>query len=187
MKKLILILIGSIAIGACTNSERIARDQAAADSTISLLDTTNKAQVYTADVDLTGDEKVFLLNASLSAQRLHEFSHLGSQRAADKLVRAQAAKMEGEYGKMHSDLQAIAKGKGLLLTNNEIKELEVLKGLSGIPFDRKFNEFILMEHITMINQLNSGVNLSNSAIKNFAANSLPLANENNNSMAKILR
>ena len=187
MKKLILILIGSIAISACTNSERIDRDQAAADSTLPLLDTTNKAQVYTADVDLTGDEKVFLLNASLSAQRLHEFSHLGGQKAADKDLRAQAKKMEADYSKMHSDLQAIAKGKGLLLTNNEIKELNVLKGLSGIAFDRKFNEFILMEQATMIDQLNNGLGLANSAIKNFATNSLLLANDNNNSMAKILR
>ena len=187
MRKLAFILMASLAVTACTISERTDRDRTAADSTLPLLDTTNKAQAYTADVDLTGDEKVFLLNASLSAQRMHEFSHLGGQKAADKDLRAQAKKMEEEYSKIHSDLQAIAKGKGLLLTNNEIPELAVLKGLSSIAFDRKFTEFILMEHANLVEQLNSGFNLKNSAIKNFATNSLPLVNENNSNMAKILR
>ncbi len=187
MRKLAFILIASLAFTACTNSEREHRDNAAADSTLPLLDTTNKAQTYTADVDLNGDEKVFLLNASLSAQRMHEFSHLGGQKAADKNLRTQAKKMEEEYSEMHSNLQAIAKGKGLLLTNNEIPELAVLKGLSGIAFDRKFNEFILMEHANLVEQLNVGLTLPNADIKNFATNSLPLVNENNSNMAKILR
>ena len=119
MKKLTYILITSLALSACSNSERESRDIAAEDTTLQLLDTTNKAQVYTADVDLNGNEKVFLLNTALSFQRLTTFTHLAMQRTTDQKLNAEAKQMETAYSKMLTDLQSIAKGKGILLTMNK--------------------------------------------------------------------
>lgn len=188
MRKLAFILVASLAFTACNDTEkRDHRDNAATDSTLPLLDTTNKAQAYTADVNLNGDEKVFLLNTSLSAQRLYEFAHLAGQRAKDTGLRNQAKKMENQYSKMHSDLQAIAKGKGLLLTVNEISELKTLKEMSAADFDTKYTELILLEHANLVKQLDNGLTLPNADLKNFATNALPIANDNNSNIAKILK
>lgn len=113
MKRIIFILLTSAALAACTNSNREHRDNASTDSTLPLLDTTNKAQTYTADVNLNGDEKVFLLNVSLTTQRITEFTHLASQRATDLNLRKQAKKIESEYSKMLTDLQALLKEREL--------------------------------------------------------------------------
>ena len=188
MKKLTAILIAILATTACTNSERAHRDVAAVDTTLPLLDTTNKAQVYTADVNLNGDEKVFLLNASLSAKRIIEFSHLASQRAKNTNLRNQATKFAHQYNTMLTHLESLAKGKGILLSTNEtIGELEVLKKEQGANFDKLYLDLILVEHANLIQQLDNGSKLVNEDIKNFATNGLTIVNRNNSDIAKILK
>ncbi len=188
MKKIIFILITTVVFSACTNSNREHRDNASTDSTLPLLDTTNKAQTYTADVNLNGDEKVFLLNSSLTAQRIVEFTHLASQRATDLNLRKQAKNIESEYGKMLTDLQAIAKGKGIeLSTNQPAEELQTLQNEPSANFDQLYVQLILKAHANLIQQLNMGEKLPNQAIKNFSSNSLIVANKNNSDFAKILK
>ena len=188
MRKLAFILVASLAFTACNDTEkRDHRDNAATDSTLPLLDTTNKAQAYTADVNLNGDEKVFLLNASLSLQRLAEFAHLASNSAADASLRNQATKMDKEYSKMLKDLQAIAKGKGLMLTKNDISELGVLKTQEQTAFETKYSELILQEHANLTKQLDNGTKVANADIKNFANNALTIVDQNNRNIAKALK
>lgn len=187
MKKLTAIFLAILATTACTNSERTHRDDAAVDTTLPLVDTTDKAQVYTADVNLNGDEKVFLLNASLSAQRIREFSHLASQQATNLDLRSQAKKFTHQYSTMLTHLKAIAKGKGILLTNEIAGELEILKKEQGANFDKLYVNLILVEHANLIQQLDNGIKLANEDIKNLATNGLTIVNRNNSDIAKILK
>lgn len=188
MKKLTYILIASLALGACTNSERTDRDTAATDTTLPLADTTNKAQVYTADVDLSGDEKVFLLNSSLSANRIIAFANLAKQRAKNTELRNQATKLSHQYNTMLMHLEVIAKGKGVLLSPNEkIGELEVLKKEQDAGFDKLYSNLILVEHTNLIQQLDKGSKVANEDIRNFATNGLTIVNRNNSDIAKILK
>ena len=188
MNKLTYILLLSLVLTACTNSERDHRDNAAVDTTLPLMDTTNKAQVYTADVNLSGDEKVFLLNTSLITKRLNEFAHLAAQSAKNSALRNQADKFEKQYGEMLTNLEAIAKGKGVLISNNETTaELSVLKKEQDANFDKTYTQLILVEHANLIQQLENGSKLENVAIKNFANNAITIVNLNNSDIAKILK
>lgn len=188
MKRLTYILITVLAVTACTNSERTKRDAAAADTTLPLVDTTNKAQVYTADVDLNGDEKVFLLNSSLSAQRMIAFANLANQRAKNVDLRNQATKLAHQYNTMLIHLESLAKGKGILLnTTDAIGELAVLKKEQGASFDKLYANLILVEHTNLIQQLYNGSKVANEDIRNFASNGLTIVNRNNSDLAKILK
>jgi putative membrane protein len=188
MKRLAYIMITVLAVSACTNSERTDRDTAATDTTLPLADTTNKAQVYTADVDLSGDEKVFLLNSSLSAQRMIAFANLAKQRAKNTDLRNQATKLAHQYNTMLMHLELMAKGKGISLnTAEKIGELEVLKKEQDASFDKLYTNLILVEHTNLIQQLDKGSKVANEDIRNFATNGLAIVNRNNSDIAKILK
>lgn len=186
MKKLAFTLLASFILISCSNSERDHRDQAAADTTSPQLDTTNKAQTYTADVNLNGDEKVFLLNSSISVHRIVELTHLASQKANDRNLRGQAKLLETGNRKMLDDLKAIANGKGIQLTNDEPKEIKILNEMPKNLFDKEYIKLILLEHANLIQELEKGSKLTNTNMKNFAVNSLPTVNKNNSDLAKIL-
>lgn len=188
MKRLAYMLITVLAVTACTNSERTDRDVAATDTALPLADTTNKAQVYTADVDLNGDEKVFLLNSALSAQRMIAFANLAKQRVQNTDLRNQATKLAHQYNTMLMHLELMAKGKGILLSTTEtIGEVEVLKKEQGANFDKLYANLILVEHANLIQQLGNGSKVTNEDIRNFANNGLTIVNRNNSDIAKILK
>lgn len=188
MKKLTSILLLSLAFLACTNTDdREHRDNAAGDTTLPSMSTTNKAQIYTADVNLNGDEKVFLLNAHLSLQRLSEFAHLGSNRAISQGAKDQSVKMHKQYSKMLGDLEEIAKGKGLILSSNEITELPILRGQAKTVFMTKYVELLLKEHANLTTQLDNGTRLANANIKNFSNNALTVVDQNSRNIATALK
>lgn len=188
MKRLSYILLSVLALTACTNSERADRAVAATDTVLPIADTTNKAQVYTADVGLTGNEKAFLLNAALSAKRINAFAHLATQQAKSTDLRNQAAKFAHQYNTMLIHLETLATGKGISLGNTEkIAELAVLKKEQGDQFDQLYTKLVLAEHANLIQQLNNGSKVANNEIKTFASSGLNIVNRNNSDMAKLLK
>lgn len=123
----------------CHPSEREHRDKAA-EPVDSAIDITTKAKVATADIDMDGAEKAFVISTYSQSLYVTELANIAAK-SSTAALRDFAKKITPSYQKMIIDMEKIAKGKGLLLERNlsetQQKELNAIKELSSPTLDQQ--------------------------------------------------
>jgi len=175
------IIAATIIIQACGNADRKDRDQEATLIADSLSDSTARAQAATADVDLNGDEKIFILTAASGGMMEVESANAALLKTKNPQIQAFARQMLKDHNKTNNDLAAIARGKGISppLTLNEAqqKHLAQLKTLSGRTFDTQYMTMMIADHQKTVALFGQGSQLPDGDLKTFAANALPVIGE----------
>ncbi|WP_185960626.1 DUF4142 domain-containing protein [Pedobacter westerhofensis] len=169
------ILVITISVS-CQNKNRNNRDAAATVITSIGTDTTKRAQIYTSDVDLQGNEKLFILEAINGAMFDVEIATMVARKTRDPLVKSFAEKMIAVSTKANNDLVSIAKGKGIspptVQSEENMAQLMVFKTVSDRFLDKAYVKLVItsLAHSDML--FGNAVTFKNNAIKTFAINSL---------------
>lgn len=172
----------------CNPSGREHRDKAAepVDSTV---DATTKAKVSTADIDMDGAEKAFIISTYSQGLYTIELTNIAAKSQYGAL-RTFAKKIAPNYQKMISDMERIAKGKGLLLERNisaaQQKELDALKELSSPTLDQQLLQKLQSLQATFTTLFKEGQQLQNADLKNYASNALAIIHQQQAETTKLV-
>jgi putative membrane protein len=168
--------------GSCQNENRNNRDKAATNVTDTTMDTTARAQMYTSDVDLQGNEKLFFLSAINGAMLDIEAGTMAERKTKDPLVKAFAHKMVVAATKANKNLGLIAKGKGIspptVLSEENLSQMAALKTVSGELFDKTYVKLATQSLAAADLLLGKAATFKNDDIKTFAINSLSDVQQN---------
>ena len=178
MKKITTL---SMALGfslalACNSADREHRDGPVAPSD-SIIDATTKAQVSTADVNVDGAEKAFII--SIYSQSLYT-TELATIAAKSQMpaMRNLAKEITPSYQKLMTDMEKIAKGKGMLLERNlsksQQKELNAIKELASPTLDQQVLQKLQTLQAAFTSLFKEGQNLHNTDLKNYANNAIKI-------------
>ena len=173
-----IMILGATAtlmlVTSCSSSDREHRDTAA-ESIDTNIDATTRAQVSTADVDMDGAEKAFLISTYSQSLYAIELT-TAAAKSKDEALRSFAKQLTPSYQKMVVDLEKIAKGKGLSLERNlsdaQQKELSAIKELSSPTLDQQILQKLQSLQAGYTTLFKEAEHLANTALKNFAKNSL---------------
>lgn len=172
----------------CNPSERDHRDQAA-EPVDSAIDATNKAKISTADIDMDGAEKAFIL--SVHSQNLY-VSELTTIAAKSKHagLRAFVKKIAPDYLKLTDDVELIAKGKGVLLerklSDTQQKEINALKELSSPTLDQQILQKLQSFQAAYTTLFEEAKNLTNADLQNYAKNASVIIKQQQAETTKLI-
>lgn len=173
---------------ACNPAEREHRDTPAAPAD-SIIDATTKAQVSTADVNVDGAEKAFII--SIYSQSLYT-TELATITAKSQMpaLRTLAKNITPSYQKLIADMEKIAKGKGMLLERNlsksQQKELNALKQLSSPTLDQQVLQKLQTLQAAFTNLFKEGQHLTNTDLKTYASNAIKTIQQQQGPTTKLL-
>jgi len=174
---LLLLPVMILSLGACRNGDRNQRDQAATTVADSTSDTTQRAQAYTSDVDLNGNEKAFILSVADDALLETEAAALIIQKTKNQAVSGLAKQIIKGYTKAGKDLTMIAKGKGLaiqtVLSQDHQAQVTSLKALSGLALDKAYISLVIRTHSHNEDLFGKAAIFKNKDLRIFALNFLP--------------
>jgi predicted outer membrane protein len=174
---LLLLTVTMVSLGSCQGGDRNHRDQAATTVADSTSDTTKRAQMYTSDVDLNGDEKAFILSVSDDALLEAEAGTLIVQKTKNPMVKSLAQQIIKAYTKANKDLTLIAKGKGLnvetVLSEEHLAQVKSLNTLSGTALDKSYISLVISTHSHDESLFGKAAIFRNKDLKIFALNFLP--------------
>ena len=179
MKKQLLVwgVMGVLALQACENGNRNKRDDAAVKTADSTSDTTSRAQAYTADVDLNGDEKSFILTTLNDGMTETAMANQVIQQSKNPEVKALAQQIAADHTANDKNLSLIAKGKGInpdqALSAAQLKDVEALKTLSGPSLDKQYLTLVISGHNKSESLFGKAVTFKNKDLRTFAINALP--------------
>lgn len=169
----IAIIIGAVS---CQNENRNNRDKPATSVTDTTMDTTQRAQMYTSDVDLQGNEKVFILNAINSAMLDIETGTMVERKTKDPVVKSFARKMVAASTKANKNLALIAQGKGInpptVQSGDNLTQITTLKKLSGNLLDKTYIKLASASLASSDLLFGKAATFKNKDIKTFAINAL---------------
>lgn len=174
----VCLLLG---LQACSQPDRNGRDAAVNSGLDSLTDTTQRAQAITADVDVNGDGKAFVLNASAAGLLEVEAANLAIKKSKDKKVKDYAASLLKDYASTNEELNRIAAAKGIQpaksLSGNAEGDLKVLNTLANQEFDLQYVRMSMGNHQKMLQFFTDGSRLADPELKAFAVKALPLVEQ----------
>ena len=169
----IAIIIGAVS---CQNENRNNRDKPATSVTDTTMDTTQRAQMYTSDVDLQGNEKLFILNAINSAMLDIETGTMVERKTKDPVVKSFARKMVAASTKANKNLALIAKEKGInpptVQSGDNLTQITTLKKLSGNLLDKTYIKLASTSLASSDLLFGKAATFKNKDIKTFAINAL---------------
>ena len=172
----------------CNSSERDHRDKAAepVDSTI---DATTKAKISTADIDMDGAEKAFMLSVYSQSIYVTELTTLAAKSKHSGL-RAFAKKIAPSYLKLTEDMERIAKGKGLLLerklSDTQQKEISAIKELASPTLDQQILQKLQSLQAAYTTLFEEAKNLTNNDLKTYASNGSSLIKQQQAETTKLI-
>lgn len=159
----------------CTNSSEREHRDTAVEEVDSNIDVTTRAQVSTADINMDGNEKSFIISAYSQSLYTIELANAAAK-SRDEDLRNFSKKIIPIYQKMLTDLESIAKGKGLNLERNtsdaQRKEIDAIKQLASPTLDQQVLQKLQMLQASFTTLFKEAQHLQNNDIKNFAKNSL---------------
>ncbi|WP_113661470.1 DUF4142 domain-containing protein [Pedobacter nanyangensis] len=184
----------SVALGlsltlACNSAEREHRDGPVGPSD-SVIDATTKAHISTADVNVDGAEKAFII--SIYSQSLYT-TELATIAAKSQMpaLRSLAKDITPSYQKLMADMEKIAKGKGMLLERNlsesQQKELDAIKELASPTLDQQVLQKLQTLQAAFTNLFKERQNLYNSDLKQYAGNALKVIQQQQAPTAKLMK
>lgn len=175
--KPILLFIPVVAFS-CASPDREDRDDEATQIIDSISDTTARANAVTADVNLNGDEKTFLLAAATGGLMEVEAATVAIQLSKNEAVKAFAKMMLTDHTRANKELQAIVSAKGMNLptTLSEEKQMHLadLKKLNGNKFEEQYMTMMIADHAKTVKLFSEGSLLQDSSLKSFASRTLPV-------------
>ena len=177
-----------ISAASCTPSQEKQREHAGitADSTI---DATTKAKISTADIDMDGSEKSFILAAHSQSLYVTELATIAAKSKHEKL-RAFAKKMQSDYQKIGTDVESIAKGKGILLerklSETQQKELNAIKELSSPTLDQQVLQKMQSFQASFTTLFKEAQKVSNTDMQTFAKNGLNTIHNQQEETTKLI-
>ncbi|MBB5437955.1 putative membrane protein [Pedobacter sp. AK017] len=178
-----------IGLQSCGNAERKDRDETATSIIDSLSDTTQRAHAATADVELNGDGKVFVLSAATGVMMELEVAVVANKKSKNKAVKDFAARMLKDYGLADQELNQISSDKGILLPKTLPKELAGsvagLKGLANRAFDLQYIRMMIGDHQKTVQFYTDGAKLTDSQLRAFAVKMLPIMKKHYQSAVEI--
>lgn len=171
----VCLLIG---MQACTPADRNGRDAAATGVVDSLSDSTQRAKAITADVDVNGNGKMFVLNASTGELFEIEAANLAMNKSKDKQVKDFAARMLKDHQEANAELDRIAGVKGIqlaqALSGKAEGDLKVLNTLANREFDVQYIRMMIDQHQKTMQLFTDGTGLTDPELKAFAVKKRPL-------------
>lgn len=175
---LILAISGALAIQSCNSADRGDRDEETTILADSLSDTTTRAKALTADVDLTGDEKVFVLTAANSGMMEVEAANVILKKSKDAEVKALAQQVLTDHTKANKDLEAFAKGKGIalptVLSDEHAKHVRDLAALVDRPLNTAYITMMIEHHKKSVTLFSQATQLKDFDLKSMASQTLPV-------------
>lgn len=173
--------LAAFGLQSCNNENRGGRDAAATSVTDSLTDTTQRAQNYTADVEINGDEKSFILPAAAGGMMEVAAGNLIIEKSTNPAVKAFATRMVKDHTKANNELEGIAKEKGLTvpatLPEEQLKHIAAMKTLSGRSLDVHYITMMIDDHVKTIDLFGKATGFKDAKLKNFALTILPVIQE----------
>ena len=184
-----LLMIVPVTIFSCGNPDRNDRDDGAETVIDSIRDTTARANAITADVDLNGDEKTFILAAATGGMMEVEAATIAIQLSENAAVRRFAEMMLKDHKKANAELEAIASDKGMklpsMLPDDKEAHLANLKTLNGKQFEEQYMTMMIGDHAKTIKLFSEGAQLKDNALKMFAGRTLAVVTAHYNEAVKI--
>ena len=191
MNKPILFLIAVVGFGlqSCSNDDRGGRDAAATSAVENVEDTTQRAQNYTADIDINGDEKSFISQAGAGSMGEIAAANLIIQKSSNASVKAFAERMVKDHTTANKKLEEIAKAKGLTfpatLSETQMKQMAALKELSGRTIDVQYLTMMVNDHAKTEALFGKATSFKDTALKAFALHTLPVIQTHRQDAAKL--
>ncbi|MFA4870772.1 MAG: DUF4142 domain-containing protein [Pedobacter sp.] len=174
----LLVICFTSGLLACNNADRNGRDETAKEMVDSLSDTSDRAQALTADVDLNGDGKVFILSAANGGMMEAEAAGIAIKRSKNKLVKDFAEQMLKDHRAANAELKRIAEGKGIGLGTSLPDELAAhlakLNSLEERAFDLQYMRMMINNHQKTVELFTSGTRLEDAGLRAFAVKTLPI-------------
>ncbi|WGQ10083.1 DUF4142 domain-containing protein [Pedobacter gandavensis] len=171
----VFLLIG---MQACSHADRNGRDEAATGVVDSLSDTTLRAKAITADVDVNGDGKMFVLNASTAELLEIEAANLAMNKSKDKQVKDFAARILKDHKLANEELNRIANAKGIqlvqALSGKAEGDLKVLNTLANREFDLQYIRMMIDQQQKTMQLFTDGLGLADPELKEFSVKIRPL-------------
>lgn len=193
MRKLnITIRLGAAAMMllavSCNPSEREHRDKAV-ENTDSTVDITTRAKVSTADIDMDGAEKAFIISTYAQSLYTIELANIAAK-SQNAQVRSLTKKITPGYQQLVSNMEQISKGKGLLLERSissaQQKELDALRELSSPTLDQQVLQKLQSLQATFTTLFKEAQHLKNSDLKNYAENGLTIIHQQQSETTKLV-
>lgn len=186
---LTFLIAAALGISACQNADRNNRDEAATTNTDTISDTTSRAQVYTADVDLKGDEKAFIIQAYATGMTEIETAKIAVIRTANAKIKEFASMMVKDHTKANADLAKLAKGKGITipstLSETQLKHIKQMQELTGRSFDIHYINMMVTDHQAAEELFGHATSYKDENLKNFILNTLPVIQQHSKMITKI--
>jgi putative membrane protein len=161
----------------CTSNDRGGRDAATTSAIGQVTDTTQRAQIYTADVDINGDEKSFILQAAAGSMEEIASGNLIIQSSSNASVKAFAKRLVKDHTKASLELEKIATTKGLTLPSTlsevQLKRIAGMKALSGRQLDVQYITMMIDNHAKTEEIFGKATSFKDLELKEFALNTLP--------------
>lgn len=172
----------------CTPSEREHRDTAAMDVD-SNVDVTTKAQVSSADINMDGAEKAFILSTYSQSLYIAELANIAGKSRSENF-KALAKSVTPTYQKMIADMESIAKGKGLMLERNlseaQKSDLDALRNLSSPTLDQQLLQKMQSVQAAFTTLFEEGKHLHNTDLNDYAANAMKVIQDQQEKTTKLV-
>lgn len=184
----VLALTGCLTIASCTPAER-SYDHSSTEASDSVIDASTKAKVNTAEVDMDGREKSFILSSYSHSLYMVDLAAITAQSKNSEL-RKFGNQLGTTYQEIVVGVEKLAKNDGLLMQRQlsaaQQKELSALKELSSPTLDQQSLQKINQMLATFTTVFKEGSHLQKAELKNFADTKLPLVQQQQAMVAKLI-
>jgi hypothetical protein len=184
----VLAITSCLAIASCTPAER-SYDHSSTEASDSVIDAETRAKVNTAEIDMDGREKAFILSTYSHGLYMSDLAAITAQSKNEKL-RTFGDQLGSSYQTTVSDVEKMAKTEGLLLqrqlSSAQQKELSALKELSSPTLDQQVLQKVNQMLATFTTVFKEGSYLKNTALKDFADAHLPEVQKQQAAAAKLI-
>lgn len=184
----VLAITSCLAIASCTPAER-SYEHSSTEASDSVIDAETRAKVNTAEIDMDGREKAFILSTYSHSLYMSDLAAITAQSKNEKL-RTFGDQLGSSYQTTVSDVEKMAKTEGLLLqrqlSSAQQKELSALKELSSPTLDQQVLQKVNQMLATFTTVFKEGSYLKNTALKDFADAHLPEVQKQQAAAAKLI-
>jgi putative membrane protein len=177
VKSLSILLALACSLQACHNSDKTNDSNTTTLSADSILDTVSKtAQSLGGKLDK--EETAFIQSAAIGGMMEVAAGNMALQKSKDQQIKSFAEMMVKDHTKANTELEALAKSKGLGLPasfpEEAQKHMDVMKTLAGEAFDRSYIAMMETDHNKTIDLFTAASRYNDVDIKNFSTKTLPV-------------
>ena len=184
----VLAMTSCLAIASCTPAER-SYEHSSTEASDSVIDADTRAKVNTAEIDMDGREKAFILSTYSHSLYMSDLAAITAKSKNEKL-RTFGNQLGNSYQTIVRDVEKMAKTEGLLLqrqlSSAQQKELSALKELSSPTLDQQVLQKVNQMLATFTTVFKEGSYLKNAELKNFADTHLPEVQKQQAAAAKLI-